>query len=613
MKLNTIRLAAAVAAAIAMFGGAASAATDKLATYEQMRGIAAELHTLRGNSAEQARYADLQAQFDALKASMGGDDPTLMYEASSARAAMAAKAVRAAPPAPAGMTLGTTSAANNTPVAVPTGPGVVTSTINIAGAGTYLWDVDVTTGLQHTFAADLDITITSPAGTVVTLSTDNGAGNDDVFNGTVWDDQANPAGQVPYTTNNGMVTDHAYVNLTAATPLVPEEGLGAFRGEDPNGTWTITVSDDLAGDGGNLNSWSLDVFTLPVAPIESTVTASNAVPTAIPTGPGVVTSTILVAGAGTSLTDLDLTAAITHTFAADMDITLQSPAGTIVTLSTDNGAGNDNVFNGTLWDDDANPSGQVPYTTNNGVTTDHAYVNLTTATPLASEEAMSAFMGQDPNGTWTITISDDLAGDGGSLDSWSLDVTTGVGCATLTCPANVVVNNDLNQCGAVVNYPAPTADAACGTVTCTPASGSFFPAGTTTQTCTTAVGNLSCTFDVTVNDTQPPVVTCPADIAVDQLPGQITVPVAFPPPTVSDNCPGVTAACNPASGSPYSVGTTATTCTATDASTNTAACAFNVTVGAFIPNTPVPSLGLAGAILLALLMIGLTGTSRRHV
>ena len=75
MKLNTIRLAAAVAAAIAMFGGAASAATDKLATYEQMRGIAAELQTLRGNSAEQARYADLQAQFDALKASMGGDDP----------------------------------------------------------------------------------------------------------------------------------------------------------------------------------------------------------------------------------------------------------------------------------------------------------------------------------------------------------------------------------------------------------------------------------------------------------------------------------------------------------------------------------------------------------
>ena len=88
----------------------------------------------------------------------------------------------------------------------------MTSTLVIAGAGTSILDVDLTTFLTHTFAADLDITLTSPAGTVVTLTTDNGAGNDNVFNGTVWDDDANPAGQVPYTTNNGLVTDHAYVN-----------------------------------------------------------------------------------------------------------------------------------------------------------------------------------------------------------------------------------------------------------------------------------------------------------------------------------------------------------------------------------------------------------------
>ena len=105
--------------------------------------------------------------------------------------------------------------------------------------------------------------------------------------------------------------------------------------------------------------------------------------------------------------------------------------------------------------------------------------------------------------------------------------------------------------------------------------------------------------------------TCPADIALDQIPGQATLPVTYPAPTVSDNCPGVTAACNPASGSPYSVGTTATTCTATDAAANTAACAFNVTVGAFIPNTPIPSLSLAGVLLLALLVIGLAFPGRR--
>ena len=46
----------------------------------------------------------------------------------------------------------------------------------------------------------------------------------------------------------------------------------------------------------------------------------------------------------------------------------------MVTLTTDNGAGNDNVFNGTKWDDDANPGGQVPYATNNGLVTDQTYV-----------------------------------------------------------------------------------------------------------------------------------------------------------------------------------------------------------------------------------------------
>ena len=37
---------------------------------------------------------------------------------------------------------------------------------------------------------------------------------------------------------------------------------------------------------------------------------------------------------------------------------------------------------------------------------------------------MAAFNGEDPRGVWTLTISDDLAGDGGSLDSWGLAITT---------------------------------------------------------------------------------------------------------------------------------------------------------------------------------------------
>jgi LPXTG-site transpeptidase (sortase) family protein len=317
----------------------------------------------------------------------------------------------------------TTTFTNSTPVVIPTGPAVVTSTITVTGIDPYLWDLDLQTFLTHTFAGDLDITLQSPAGTIVTLTTDNGSGNDNVFTGTVWDDDANPAGQVPYATNNGLVTDHAYVNLTLASPLVPEEALGAFIGEDPNGNWVITISDDLAGDGGSLDSWSLMLTTIPASPTLNSATFTNNSPTAIPAGPAVVSSTLNVSGAIPFLADVNLITNITHTFAADLDITLQSPAGTIVTLTTDNGIGNDNVFNGTVWDDDANPAGQVPYTTNNGLVTDHAYVDLTLASPLVPEEAMSAFIGENPNGNWIITISDDLAGDGGSLDSWSLNLT----------------------------------------------------------------------------------------------------------------------------------------------------------------------------------------------
>ena len=45
------------------------------------------------------------------------------------------------------------------------------------------------------------------------------------------------------------------------TTLVPEESLAAFNGENPNGVWTLTISDDATGDGGNLSAWSLEVTT----------------------------------------------------------------------------------------------------------------------------------------------------------------------------------------------------------------------------------------------------------------------------------------------------------------------------------------------------------------
>ena len=55
--------------------------------------------------------------------------------------------------------------------------------------------------------------------------------------------------------------------------------------------------------------------------------------------------------------------------------------------------------------------------------------------------------------------------------------------------------------------------------------------------------------------------------------------VNYPAPTVTDNCPGVTAVCSPPSGSTFTLGVATVTCTATDTSSNTVSCSF--TVGVF--------------------------------
>jgi subtilisin-like proprotein convertase family protein len=339
------------------------------------------------------------SRYEELSALLGGDDPANLLGVRGSTPAKFLKSAPAAPPGGSGST--TTNFANTTVTAIPD-VATVTSDIVVSGVDTFLWDLDLTTDITHTFNGDLDITLTSPGGTTVTVTTDNGGGNDDVFAGTLFDDSA-----------ADTVTDFAYANLVTATPLVPEGAMGAFIGEDPNGTWTLSITDDTAADIGNLNSWSLDVTTLPAVPVAAGPTGfTNSTVTAIPDNT-TVTSDIVVAGLDTFLCDVNLTTNITHTFAADLDITLTSPGGTTVTISTDNGGGADDVFAGTLFDDSAADT-----------VTDYTYTDLVTATPLVPEGALAAFIGEDPNGTWTLTITDDAGGDIGNLNTWSLDIET---------------------------------------------------------------------------------------------------------------------------------------------------------------------------------------------
>lgn len=105
---------------------------------------------------------------------------------------------------------------------------------------------------------------------------------------------------------------------------------------------------------------------------------------------------------------------------------------------------------------------------------------------------------------------------------------------TLTCPTDIEVGNDPNQCGAVVSYTTP-GGAGCGTVTCDHPSGSFFPVGETTVICTSSVGP-TCNFKVKVNDTQAPSITTSEHTLWSPDHTYTTFSVGDLVTSVSDNC-----------------------------------------------------------------------------
>lgn len=151
----------------------------------------------------------------------------------------------------------------------------------------------------------------------------------------------------------------------------------------------------------------------------------------------------------------------------------------------------------------------------------------------------------------------------------------------LTIPDNIVVSTDAGQCSAAVAFAVSASDN-CPTVESSTdiASGTAFPKGTTTVTATAtdAAGNMvSDTFTVTVNDTEDPVLTVPANIVVNNDPGLCSAVVTFSV-SATDNCPDVTTGTDIASGTAFAKGVTTVTATAEDASGNQVTKTFTVTV-----------------------------------
>jgi subtilisin-like proprotein convertase family protein len=143
---------------------------------------------------------------------------------------------------------------SDTPIGLPdVGTPTTTSFLNI-DSGYTITDVNVALDISHTWISDLTITLTSPLGTVVELTSDNG-GNGDDYSSTIFDDDAGSS-------------------ITTGTPpftgsFQPEESLSSFNGEESIGEWILTISDAFDQDGGAINSWSIEICGAPFPDTDS--------------------------------------------------------------------------------------------------------------------------------------------------------------------------------------------------------------------------------------------------------------------------------------------------------------------------------------------------------
>lgn len=117
-----------------------------------------------------------------------------------------------------------------------TSSSVIEVTQDVSVGEVKVEDLDIT----HTFVGDLTITLTSPAGTMVTLFREEcGSASNMLIS---FDDDADFATTCP--PNDGGT-------------YRPSGSLAVFENENALGNWTLTVADNGPGDQGTLNGWNL--------------------------------------------------------------------------------------------------------------------------------------------------------------------------------------------------------------------------------------------------------------------------------------------------------------------------------------------------------------------
>lgn len=140
----------------------------------------------------------------------------------------------------------------------------LTKTINVSGLPTSLNQTtfgleQVCLDIEHTWDADVTVTLESPDGSQIVLFTGVGGDGDDFDNTCLRSDAS-----------NSISTAGAPFNGT----FKPMNSLGiANNAQNPNGLWKLHVHDGYGGDEGDLNNWSITFGSNPA--VYTPFTSSN--------------------------------------------------------------------------------------------------------------------------------------------------------------------------------------------------------------------------------------------------------------------------------------------------------------------------------------------------
>ena len=275
--------------------------------------------------------------------------------------------------------------------------GSVTMTLNnLAGAtaGNYTVLMNATSGATtktvpyYLFIGLPNVALSSPVNTAIAQNTSLPLTWVSSPNATSYDVQVSLNSSFTTLFASGNVTSSSY----NATGLA--QGTTYYWRVKPNGSCTGNFGSPFSFTTGLI---TCNNFVSPNVPVA--ISASGA-----PT----ITSTLNIPS-GASISDVNVTVDITHTWINDLTLRLTSPTGTIVTLIANpcNPAASVNDIIAT-FDDSGTAVACGDFPGVGGV--------------VLPSQPLSAFNGQSSTGTWTLTVIDSFNADGGALNSWSLNI-----------------------------------------------------------------------------------------------------------------------------------------------------------------------------------------------